>query len=43
MTIQELIEELQEDYDPEMLITFVNLQTKDGIIYWYAVDEPSPK
>ena len=36
MTVAEFIEELQEDYDPDVLVESIHMKTSDGIIYFYG-------
>ena len=34
MTVAEFIEELQEDYDPDVQVESIHMKTSDGIIYF---------
>ena len=36
MTVAEFIEELQEDYDPDVQIESIHMKTSDGMIYFYG-------
>lgn len=36
MTVAEFIEELQEDYDPDVEIESISMKTSDGMIYFYG-------
>ena len=36
MTVAEFIEELQEDYDPDVQIESIRMKTSDGTIYFYG-------
>ena len=36
MTVAEFIEELQEDYDPDVQVESIHMKTSDGIIYFYG-------
>ena len=36
ITVAEFIEELQEDYDPEVLVESIHMKTSDGMIYFYG-------
>ncbi|WP_418977584.1 hypothetical protein [Bilophila wadsworthia] len=36
MTVAEFIEELQEDYDPDVQIESIHMKTSNGMIYFYG-------
>lgn len=36
MTVTEFIEELQENYDPDVQIESIRMKTSDGMIYFYG-------
>lgn len=41
MTIAEFIEELQEDYDPDVQVESIRMKTSDGVIYFYGLPSSS--
>nr|DAQ08852.1 MAG TPA: hypothetical protein [Caudoviricetes sp.] len=36
MTVAEFIEELQEDYDPDVQVESIHMKTSDGMSYLYG-------